>query len=417
MSMSERAERDTAPPPGSLERLAERDERNAHAGSTTPNSQRWLIAAGLLGVSVVLAGCGALSPGEGLPESEAIAETYDSLDTYNATYTSEFMDENGTRTVTGRVVIDTDTGHQYQVIRPTDRPGRQLLVSNGSVVWTYNESRNRVVRREAVEGQLDSQRRQIRQLVNRIHADGDDPVSTLPLVPAAPGRVSAGNDIEVETTASYEGTETIAGRDAYVISVESTNETGTVGNWTYYLDAEWFVVLGTETNVSVDGERVRSSFRIQNITFNSDPPPGRFEFTPPANATVVEGYGIGLDRESYDSRTALAAAVNFSVPDPDTPPGFVLTRATHVTFNDTQQATLQYASDITTLAVTKQTTTFNESTERDGESVTVGAQTGRYTEGPRQNTLQWNCNGNGYFVAGPLSREELVAIASSIACA
>jgi outer membrane lipoprotein-sorting protein len=368
----------------------------------------------------VLAGCGALSDdGGGLPESDEIANTYESLDAYSATYV--VTSSNGTgeqRRIEGEVIFRPGTDEGYQTVQSTNQPGEQLIVSNGTVAWTYNKTANEVVRSQSQ--QEDNRRRQIRRLVNRINRDESEQtgVPALPIVPLAPGTgagsgQASDDSINVSTTATYEGTETVGGREAHVLALESDAGTET-GRWTYYLDTEWYVLLRSTTNVTVDGEQRNTAFRLHNITFNPEVSEDRFEFTPPENATVIDSSDRGLRR--YERRERLAADTDLQVPAPDVPEGFEFEGAQRFVGNLTESITLEYASDVATLTVSRQNTTFEGPLGENEEEIAVGDRTGTYREFPGQKQVRWQCAETTQFVTAPLSRETLVDIAESVDC-
>jgi outer membrane lipoprotein-sorting protein len=382
---------------------------------------RRLLAVCLLCLVAVMAGCGVLFDDDAeLPESDEIAETYESLDAYNATYV--FTSSNGTgeqQRIEGEVIFRPGTDEGYQTVRSTTQPGEQRIVSNGTVVWTYNKTANEVVRSEPQRE--DNRRRQIRRLVNRINRDENDEtgVPALPIVPLAPGAgvgngQASGDGINVSTTASYEGTETVGDREAHVLTLESTGGSETRGRWTYYLDTEWYVLLRSTTNVTIDGEWTNTTFRLQNVTFNPEISEDRFEFTPPENATVINSSDRGLRR--YESRERLAADANLQVPAPDVPEGFEFEGAQRFVGNLTESVTLEYASDVATVTVSRRNTTFEGPLGENEEPIEVGNRTGTYRQFPRQNQLRWQCAETTQFVTGPLARETLVDIAESVRC-
>lgn len=79
------------------------------------------------------------------------------------------------------------------------------------------------------------------------------------------------------------GTETIAGRDAYVVKVYTPNGLPVKKSW---IDAQTFVTLKTQR---FDSEgRVKSSAFFTRINFDPEFGPGLFTFSPPADCTVIE---------------------------------------------------------------------------------------------------------------------------------
>ncbi|SDQ44391.1 LolA family protein [Natronobacterium texcoconense] len=118
----------------------------------------------------------------------------------------------------------------------------------------------------------------------------------------------------------YEGTETVADRDAHVLAVEAKNETVTEGlsvlvgdtEFVYaletvdpgeelvvheqrlWIDAEYEFPLKEQLVVEADEENERyvMTERFENVTFNGDVDDETFAFEPPENATVTD---LGAD--------------------------------------------------------------------------------------------------------------------------
>jgi outer membrane lipoprotein-sorting protein len=392
---------------------------------TDPSVDRRPVAVCLLCVVAVLAGCTAtLGDNEELPDSEDIEETYTSLDAYSATFVFTSSGETagnpgrtGPDRVEGELIVRPGTGEAYREQELGDGSNRQVIVSNGTVSWVYNESANRVRRLETAR--TDSQRRQLRQIVTRITRNETESDSPLPIVPIGVGggfdSTSSGSTggLDVSTVATYEGTETVGGRETHVLAVESTNESAVRGRWTYYLDTEWYVLLRSTSNVTVDGKQTQTSFRLQNVTFDPDVPADRFEFTPPENVTVT---GSKTDIERYQSREQLAEVTDLRVPDPDVPARFEFDGARRSLFRSVERISLRYTSDVATLVVSRQNVTVDRPSSDRGQELQVGERTGVYQQFPRQNRLRWGCSGTTQFVIGLLPRETMVDIAESIDC-
>ncbi|ERH09965.1 MAG: hypothetical protein J07HX64_01731 [halophilic archaeon J07HX64] len=396
----------------------------------SPPSTGWaldrrLVAVCLLCVVAVLAGCTTISgEDDDLPDSDDMQETYTSLHAYSATFVfnssseaSGNFESAGPSRTEGSLIVRPGTGELYREVKPTNVSNGQTIVSNGTVVWVYEENMNRARRIESV--QTNSQRRQLRQIVTRINR-GNESGSALPIVPIGIGdgledstdSASTGG-FNIPTTAAYEGTETVNGREAHVLTVESTEESEVRGRWTYYLDTEWYVTLRSTSNLTLNGQQSRNSFRLQNITFNPEVPADQFEFTPPDNATIT---GSKADVGRYESREQLAAVTNLQVPDPDVPAGFELNYARRSLSDSQESISLRYTSDVATLTVSKRDSIDDMSINERREEVQIGNRTGAYRESPRQNQLQWQCPETTQSISGSLPRETLVDIAESIDC-
>jgi len=386
------------------------------------------VAVCLLCVVAVLAGCTAmLGDDEDLPDSDDIEETYTSLDAYSATFvfnssseTPQSIERVGPSRTEGELIVRPGTGELYREVESGNGSNSQITVSNGTVAWVYEGGVNRARRLEI--SRTDSQRRQLRQIVTRINRNGSEgeSESALPIVPIGIGDgLGGGTDsgstagLNVSTTAAYEGTALVDGRETHVLTVESTDESEVRGRWTYYLDTEWYVTLRSTSNVTIDGKQFRTSFRLQNVTFNPEVPAGQFEFTPPDNATVT---GPKTEVGRYESREQLAAVTDLRVPDPDVPAEFEFETARRSLSDSVESISLRYTSDVATLLVSRRNVTDDMSVDSRGQEVQIGDRTGVYEESPRRGQLRWGCPETTQSIRGALPLETLVDIAASIDC-
>ena len=238
---------------------------------------------------VALAGCGAfLAPGPSLPAgSEAVAQ-FEALDSYNATYTIEIADENGTRRWTGYRSVRPSTGQFYERFENTTDGNTTITANNGTVTWLYDVDAETVTRYSADHGQVGGT--QLRQLVNNARADGSsesEPILPVgPFVPVA-DRSDGGAVTVGPKEVSYEGTETVAGREAHVIEVTAAGDTDQFQR-RYYLDSKWYVRLKVTSSLDTEEESFEQELRFTDVEFEPDLSEELFEFTPPPEATVEE---------------------------------------------------------------------------------------------------------------------------------
>jgi outer membrane lipoprotein-sorting protein len=390
---------------------------------TAPVSRSTAALIAVLAVTV-LAGCGVFLDAESsLPEGEQAAEQYESLDSYNATYRIEVTDENGTRTWTGNRTISPSTGQFYERYEGPEG-NRTVTVNNGSVTWVYDIDSDDVTKYRASRGQLGGH--QIRQLVNGARQDGSsDPDPIVPVSPIVPF-VGQSSDEVVSVgpkEISYEGTESIAGREAHVIEVTTAEETSSFEQ-RHYLDTEWFVRLKITSQIERDGNLTELHYRYTDIEYEPELPEDVFEFTPPADAVVEE---TPVRVSTYESRREAADQTATSLPGPDVPERFRLSQllrtitdggrfdVEYSTIEDpVETVTLRYTSERSRLIVTKTNSTLDADT--DGEQIELGNQTARYQQTAGQRFVRWTCDGNQYSVSGGLPREELIDVAESVVC-
>lgn len=390
---------------------------DADALQSLPTPDRRGLALAILVATVLLAGCGFLADdGPALPDGETAAEQYEDLDVYRATFVTEFTVGNETNRTEGEVVARPGTGQFYQEIYNSSLRENTLVVSNGTVTWRYNETKNEATRL-SIDGrsQFDYQRNQIRRLINRAQSDDNSGGARLPIAPILPTTQTSGDGQTLSAgpvTVEYEGIETAAGRDAHVISM---NATESAFEQTMYLDTEWFLQLRAESEMMIDGRRMETVYQLEDVEFNPDVGSEQFIFEPPDDATIVDGTGDTADRTVYETRTDLVADVEIAVPEPTLPQGFELQRAEHTIGLGFESVSLQYTSDVAIIGVTKQNMTIDQ-TEDDAETVEVGNRTGTYDRFGPQAVVSWDCAGNSYTVSGDSTRENLLSVAESIEC-
>lgn len=389
---------------------------------------RWLpdrrvLAVCLLSLLAVMAGCGELSDDGGLPESDEIAETYESLGAYNATYVTNISSVDGTTVHISEIVIRPGTNERYERTL-SNGSTRTVSVSNESATWEYDLSSQTAVRGFDTTTRRQKQHRQVRRVVARINNDGRSTTPAFPLIPLTSGVGPDPSDLGISTTASYEGTQTISDREAHVITLGSANDTRTerTWEWTYYLDTQQFVLLGTEFSLTAADKQVEASQRLRNVTFNPDLPDGLFEFTPPAD-TEVRTLGSNVERQRYESREQLAAAADMEVPDPDVPATLKFDEGrrelrldTGYAMRTTEEVTLRYTGDLAALTVSKQNLTFDREPVGAQQAVEINNGSGIFTPLIGENLVQWQCSNSSQTVRGPLSKQQLVSVAASIEC-
>ena len=373
---------------------------------------------------VVLAGCTGAAVftddrESELPDPETINETHDSLEAYGfeGRYTvSGLEDESPFRAVT-TMVVRPGTGQMYEEI-VNESGTRSISVSNGTTRWVYTEGQQTVTRFPAPDSQRDLAI--VDDLVQAVkNAGGTDPPR---LFPAFPGATSGQeSDTEAVTTVgdstmaavSYEGTETVAGRETHVIAAEQSNQSDaslvedSQFEQSIYLDTEWYVPLKVES-VARTGERTyRTEYVVESVNFDPEVEPELFEFEPPESATVVDP----TERfETIEDRPALEATVS-ELPDPQLPDGVSFEQAT--VDRETDGITLAYTDDQRQLVVSRSPADGPE--PPDGEPVELDEQTGYYSEDPAP-TVAWTCDGDRYDVVGEFDRDQLEQIAVSLAC-
>jgi outer membrane lipoprotein-sorting protein len=380
-----------------------------------PSRRRRGAVLTVLAVLVLLsAGCSALGTPEP-PSGETAAERFTALDSYSGTIEVSYAGATTARNRTAEITVRPSTGESRIEVHEPARDAGNVYVYNRTRVIRYNATEGSVIRTELRGTNRTARvRERLRTFFDRVRGDddGDDQVgvSPLPVVPGAEPSATAADAGRL--VYRYAGTETVLGRQTHVVRVRSANATGSgVLNRTLWIDAEWFVTLRARTVRQVDDRRVTHTMRFTDIEFGVGVSEGTFTFDPPAEATVTR---TARTRSQFDSRARLAAATDLSVPDPDIPEGFELERASHTVGPDRTELGLYYRRGTERLFVQK--TTGDHEGLPDGERVSVGDRTGRYTEYGTGARVIWTCDGGRYAVYGSPGRGTLLDVARSVEC-
>lgn len=381
-----------------------------------PCPGRRTVALCVLVGALLLAGCSGITSDEPeLPDGEAVVEQFTSVGVYNATLTVETTAGNRTTEIRAERTIRPTTGEYYEV--SVIDGNRTITVSNGTTQWLYRPEQNTVTVVK-VDGEEQLNRTdQLRQLFDSIGTDQESSRQILPIVPRFTAAADSDDSSTLQTDrwsdpleVSYEGTETVAGREAYVITLESVEGGERQVEQTLYLDTEWFVFLQMEWEIEAerDGERERTTGRMTFETVEFDPTVNEelFEFEPPANATVRR---IGDHVGQFRNYSAVVRESDQPVPEPQVPADFEFERGTVTT----EAVNLQYTDGTSTLYVARRTT---DEEINDGEEIGRDGRTYYYRDRGAGNSLQWACGDAIYSVAGELDREGVLDVASSVRC-
>jgi len=347
-----------------------------------------------------------------------VGERYDAIERLDATRTT-VIERNGT--VDSRRVYDATlvpaTGERRLALVGNGSARYDLRVSNGSVLWLHDTD-GATVTRIPTDGTPEGDAgAAIQRLLVRANLTASDhgnerapTVEPLPVVPASP----AGTDDLAPATnydVSYAGTETIDGRSAYVLTVTPRSNESATYSQTLWIDTEWFYPLQRQTVWRDDGVRTELTTTDTDVTVNAPLPDGTFRPERTAN-TTVETVDTP-DTETYRRVATLRSATAIVVPDPDIPPSYELTYATH-TDGRIRGVGLRYANRTSALTVSK----YNFTYAAGGDAtITVDGRPATLSVGPTT-SLSWNCDTYRYTVRGTgVSTDQLVTVAQSVGCA
>ncbi|MFC4542867.1 outer membrane lipoprotein carrier protein LolA [Halosolutus amylolyticus] len=250
-------------------------------------------------------------------------------------------------------------------------------------------------------------------------------------------------DVLEECCLTYEGTDTVAGRETHVIEVAPPADADVersidilVGDTRYVIpleevpqeeldDAEVIRTIYIteeerypikERNVVTTGETELHSLTaaFEEVTIDGDLDDEVFTYDPPADADVSV---TGLEPEGiYDSPATAETVAPYDLPDPDLPEPYELDRVTVVETDARTTTTLWYLDpewpEREIYVSVRDEPRFNEDVL---ERVEVNDHEGFYRDG-RVESVFWNCGGLSYEVSSPDVAEPVVEIAETIDC-
>ena len=316
---------------------------------------------------------------EAATEAESNVETVQGIQTVT-------MDD-GTETVTTTQEVWERGSDQYRadIVEADDPEPIDVIVSDGSTIWMYDEDDNEAVQMELGFDQADEE------------ALND-------------GFVEA---FRTDTDASVEGTETVADRDVYVLELTGDGDDALYESSTLWIDQETDYPVKQEITPAV-GESVTMTTAFEEVTFDEEIDDEVFAFEPPADAEIREF--DDLMPQQYADVDAADADVPFDVPRPDVPDEYTLESVLAGENMVGWSATLQYTDDTGSfltvgIADEPQDPVF----EPDSDPVEIDNVDATIREATEMRTIvEWEDDGLTYTVAGELSADELIEIAESI---
>lgn len=349
------------------------------------------------------------------PQIDAdVQQRYQSIDGVNATQTTTIT-RNGT--VASRTTYDAalQPGTQKKRLAVVNSTVERYdhRVSNGSMLWLYDQRRTNATRISLSRTDSDQGERLQRLFANlnmetATDTTADSPsVEPLPVVPRGEQRptVSAGT-----MTVSYHGTESIDGREAYVIHVAPKDDTAAYEQ-TVWVDTEQFFPVKKRTAWTADDERTVVTTTYTEVTYDTGVSEDVFTPNFPDNTTVR--VPETPDQQTYESVGALEADTEIQVPKPDIPPGYELTYATQ-TRGRVHIVGLRYMNRTSLITVAKYDRLADE--ENASEGITIDGQPAQVSYG-LTTSVSWNCERYRYKIRGRgVSADRLVIVGQSIGC-
>jgi outer membrane lipoprotein-sorting protein len=354
------------------------------------------------------------------PQIDAdVQQRYEAIDGVTATQTTTIT-RNGTVASRTTYEATVQPGTQRKRLAVVNSTARRydLRVSNGSTLWLYDQDRASATR-ISLSGTESDRGERLGRLFARLNmstaadAANPQPVEPLPVVPQSerrPADVSAAASGSL--TVSYEGTETVDGREAYVVHVAPANDTAAYEQ-TIWVDTQRFFPVKKRTAWTTDGERTVVTTTYTNVSYDTGVSEDAFvpEFPDNTTVTVPET----PETQTYESVSALRADTDIRVPSPDIPPGYELTYATQ-TRGQIHSVGLRYVNRTSLITVAKYDRLADESGQNTSDAVTID---GRPAQVSRDLTasVSWNCADYRYTIRGEgVSADQLIAIGQSVGC-
>lgn len=354
-------------------------------------SPRRFALAVTLAVVVVTSGCvsGPLSEQQEDKLADRIESELADVDAYEATVTTQVTIRNETTTTRTHVKADAEDGTMWRkVLAPDDRAG-DLMVSNGSVLWSYDASENTVQK-----------------------YDFDTSLGATGIV----GNTSrVFSDLTDNYDVTVKGTESVNGTEARVVELTPENDTAEHGvagtGMTVWLDTSSHFPVKVHQEFDLGDDTYESTIWYENLTLNPDFESGTFDYEPPADAEVEQV--ATADTDQYDSESALRDAANRSIPAPELPADFEFDQGVVTNHDGDESVTAVYANGSATVRVA---TYPGSQYSADGENVTVGDHEATLSTYDDTAMVTWTCDGVRYSVVSTAGEALARSVAASIPC-
>ncbi len=277
--------------------------------------------------------------------------------------------------------------HRMELIESDEHDEFDVLVSNGTSIWMYDETENEAVHTNLgfAQSDLDSM---------------DDGMF---------------EEMYGGMNATVSGTETVADREAYVLELTDDGNDPVYETVTVWVDTETYYPL-KETSESATAELTTTN-EFEEVTIDGGIDDEVFEFEPPEDAAVIDSEDFMP--EEFDEIETAEENVPFDIPEPELPADEELQLGS-VMVQDSlggTSVTIQYTS-VTDwpLVVSVSDSQQDSGLTTSDETVDLGPVEATVTELPGSEAvmLEWEQNDLTYSVGGELDTAVLVEIAESI---
>ncbi|WP_436347887.1 outer membrane lipoprotein-sorting protein [Natronorubrum sp. FCH18a] len=326
---------------------------------------------------------------EELPDADALLEAAidaeSNVETVQGTQTVTIDDGSESVTTTQNVWERAPDQYRADVVESDEPEPIDVMVTDGSTIWMYDEDDNEAVQMDLGFDQAD------REALND-------------------GFVEA---FTTDMNASVEGTDTVADRDVYVLELTADGDDALYESATLWIDQETDYPVKQEVTSSI-GQELTTTIAFEEVAFDEEIDDDVFAFEPPEDAEIREF--DDLVPQQYDDVDAADADVPFDLPHPDVPAEYTLESVLAGENMVGWSATLQYADDTDSfLTVGVADEAQDPVFEPDSDPVEVGDVDATIREVTETRTIvEWTDDGLTYTVSGELADDELIAIAESI---
>ncbi|ERH14085.1 MAG: outer membrane lipoprotein-sorting protein, partial [halophilic archaeon J07HB67] len=231
------------------------------------------IATVAVALLIVTAGCSAVVTNGGQPDAERIADGVRER-------TDEIESVRGQKVTT----ITRDGETNRTVVQFVQRPPNESWSEVVSSDTGYRAAGDRAVRTDGQFVRYDASENNYTVLETDFASGGASQMISAEAIERTLNR----SDV------SFEGTDTVAGRDVYVVSLDSETE-GSVSNTTLKVDQEYWYPLEYTTTSQFGDTETTVTVTHRNVTFNEPVADDRFSFDPPEGATLEETSSVGSE--------------------------------------------------------------------------------------------------------------------------
>lgn len=324
-----------------------------------------------------------------LPDGEQLLEASTSAQanrtTFQATQRTTIEADGERQTSVQRIWQRSSGEYRMEVIESDQNQTIDMMISNGTTTWAYDETDNEAIR---MDGQFGMNQ-------DEIMAFGQNLTDTF----------------LGDMNATVSGTETVADRETYVVELQSEGEDGLYESGTMWIDQETSYAIKFEVTVQ---SGFTTSTTYEEITFDEEIDDEVFAFEPPEDAEIRSF--DELTPEQYESIDGADNATPLDVPRPAVPDGYSL-RSASVSENLVGwSATFQYTNETGSFLSVTVAEQSQNGIQPGGEAVEIGNVEATLREdGPGGfSTIRFEADGQFYALSGDLERDELITVAESI---